>query len=240
MGDVRLLGDSDDPAILRIQAHTIDDIKSHTIDEIKSHTIDDIKSHTIDEIKKIDNISPVALHIKEVNQIHPIAVEALHVRAIRNVDPVQIEKLNVTNLPPVNLSVRQAPPLDMKVRRVPPLSIGLHQHFDIPSDYLLRASVLGLELARVRIQGQSTMIPRDRHRREVSRSLNRSFPQVAVGGEPGIPSRHIEKTVTCHCPPRTPHHAPVPVRALGARAHGGLSVGQPASVRLGSHAVRGG
>lgn len=209
MGNITVTGES----VISIPAHTINNIAAHTINDIQGHTINNIEGHTIDRIKAI---APVATHIKEVNHIDPISIESLHVRGVRNVDPIQIERLNVTNFPAMNMSLRQLPPMDMSVRKMPPLSVGLHQHLDIPSDYTLRASLLGLECVRVRIQGKSTVAPRESYRREVSRTLNRSYPEVAAGGNPAIPSHRTEKCVTVeHCshPPtcrgrHAPHGAP--------------------------------
>jgi hypothetical protein len=167
-------------------------------------------------IAKVESIAPLATHIKEVGHIDPISVESLHVRGVKNVEPIQIERLNITNFPAMNMSLRQLPPLDMSVRRVPPLSVGLHQHFEIPSDYIMRAFFLGIEWARLRIQGHSSVIPRDRYRREVSRTMNRSFPEVAAGGNPAIPSRRIERSVVYHCPPPRP---------ISARAANGIRQG---------------
>lgn len=196
-----------------IEKHTIDAIKAHTINAIESHTINAIERHTIQSIDAIKAIAPVAAHIKEVNHIDPISIESLHVREVRNVEPIQIEKLNITNLPAVNLSIRQLPSVNVDIRRMPPLSIGLHQQFEIPSDYTLRASFLGFECVRMRLQGKSVVVPRDQYRREVSRSLSRSYAEVAAGGNPAIPSRRIEKSLTVvpACPPRSmPVPAPKP------------------------------
>ncbi len=207
--------------------------------ELKISSIDRVGSIAPVTIEKVQSIAPVATHIKEVNHIDPISVESLHVRGVKNVDPIQIEKLNITNFPAMNMSLRQLPPLDMNVRRVPPLSIGLHQHIDIPSDYTVRASFLGIEWVRVRIQGSSSMIPRDRYRREVSRTLNRSSPEVAPGGNPAIPSRRVEKSVVVQCPVppahgtggcRPPTHGGVPARTPVAGSDlpcTAIHVGQP-------------
>ena len=216
MGEITITNNikGDDPPIdLYIPSHTIDAIKAHTIDAIKTHTINAIQS--IDAVK---SIAPVAAHIKEVNHIDPISIESLHVREVRNVEPIQIEKLNITNLPAVNLSIRQLPSVDVSVRRVPPLSIGLHQQLEIPSDYTVRASLLGFECFRMRIQGRSVVVPRDQHRREIGRTLSRSYCEVAAGGNPAIPSRRIEKSVTVD-PMGPPMPPPCPAPMVGRLGH---------------------
>jgi hypothetical protein len=144
-------------------------------------------------ISEVRHIAPAAVHIKELNHIDPISIESLRVNEVKNLDPIRIEKFNVTHLPTVNLSLRQLPPVDMNIRRIPPVSIGLHQDFCLPSNYTLRAQLLGIEFLRLHVAGHTVLSPRDKVRREQHRTPNRSFPEVAVAGNPAIPSRIEEK-----------------------------------------------
>jgi len=168
---------------------------------------------TIAAVKKV---APVGVHIKEVNQIAPLAVESLRIDHVRHVDPLRIERLDITRLPSVNITLSQLPGMDLNVRRVPPVTIALHQKFDMNSNYNIVARVLGLPLLRMSLQGQTVITPRDCARRELSRSHERSFPDVAAAGNPAIPSRAIETCVetVCHRPAHQ-HHRP------GASIHAG-------------------
>jgi hypothetical protein len=141
-------------------------------------------------------LQPVAVHLKELNQIDPIAIESLFVSEVRNVEPLQIEKLNVTNLPLMNMALRQLPPIEMNVRHLPPVSIGLHQILEMPSNYVLRAQVLGFELFRINLSGRTRIAPTERFRQEQDRADNRSFPTVTTAGNPAIPSIQSVKSVT--------------------------------------------
>jgi len=143
---------------------------------------------TVKSIDKIKNIDPVAIHLKEVNHIDPLSIDALHVSEVKNIEPLQIAKFNVTSLPMMNVSLQKLPPADIHVKSVPPLSIGTYQNFCLPSTYTLHARILGIELMRVHLHGQTSIIPKERARREQSRSDNQSFPTVAAGGNPAIPS----------------------------------------------------
>ena len=144
-------------------------------------------------VSEVRHIAPAAVHIKELNHIDPISIESLRVNEVRNVDPIRVEKFNVTNLPTVNLSLRQLPAVDMNIRRIPPVSVGLHQDFCLPSTYTLRARLLGVEFLRLHLDGHTVLSPRDKVRREQHRTPSRSFPEVAVAGNPAIPSRLKEK-----------------------------------------------
>lgn len=148
-------------------------------------------------IEKLQNIAPIATHIKEVNQIDPISIESLYVSQVKNIEPLRIEKLNVTNLPLVNMALRQIPPVNLSIRDLPAVSIGTHQVFDLPSDYVVRAKVLGFEVLRVHLSGNTRIAPSERFPREQERADNRSFPTVATAGNPAIPSIRIEKDATC-------------------------------------------
>lgn len=139
-------------------------------------------------ISKVQNIAPVAAHIKEVNHIDPISVEALNVSEVRNIEPIKIEKFNVTNLPTVNMALRQLPPVDMNIRKLPPLSVGTHQDFHVPSDYTVSGRILGIEFFRIHLDGCTNIIPRERFRQEQERTPSRSFPVPAAAGNPAIPS----------------------------------------------------
>ncbi|GAB4379513.1 MAG: hypothetical protein Kow0042_29010 [Calditrichia bacterium] len=169
--------------------------QSKNIEPIKIRELSNVEPLRIEEISKVSKIAPIAAHIKEVNLIDPITVEPLKINEVKHIDPIRVEKFNVTNLPMVNLSVRQLPAVDLNIRRLAPVSIGMHQNFQIPSNYTVRAQVLGIELFRVHLNGQTCVIPRERFRREQGRSANRSFPEPTVAGNPAIPSIKKEKTV---------------------------------------------
>jgi len=140
-------------------------------------------------------VTPIAVHLKELNQIAPLNVESLRVDHVRHIDPLQIEELNITSLPTVNLTMSQLPALDINVRRVPPIAVALQQQFEMGSDYAMTARVFGLPLMTLAITGRTVITPKDCVRREHSKSHERSFPDVAVLGSPGIPSRATETCV---------------------------------------------
>lgn len=140
-------------------------------------------------IQELQNIAPIAAHIKELNHIDPITVEELHLNEIKNIEPIRIEKFNVTNLPQVNMALRQLPPVNLNIRRLPALSVGTHQDFHMPSHYTVRARVLGIEFFRIHLDGSTRISPRERYRREQGRSHSRSFPVPETAGNPAIPSK---------------------------------------------------
>jgi hypothetical protein len=164
----------------------IDSIKN--IDPLRVTYVKDV------EVEKFHNIAPLAAHIKEINHIDPLQVDGFNVSEVRNIDPLRIQQFNVTNLPHVNLSLRQLPPLDLNVRRVPPLSVGIHQNFHIPSRYTISTQLLGLEVMRVTVHGESTVIPQDKYHREQSRTVHRSQAEPAAVGNAAIPARHRSAT----------------------------------------------
>ena len=172
-------------------------------------------------INALQNIAPIAAHIKEVNHIDPLSVESLFVSQVRNIEPLNIAKFNVTNLPLVNLALRQIPAVELNVGRLPAVSLGTHQVFDLPSNYMVRARFLGFELFRIQLSGRTRIEPQERSRREQERADNRSFPTVATAGNPAIPSIRMEKetTYTAPCPGRP--------RAGGLRVGHGLYHGAP-------------
>jgi hypothetical protein len=174
-------------------------------------------------IQKVQNIAPVAVHIKEVNNIDPISVESLYVSQVRNIEPLRIDKLNVTSLPMVNMALRQIPPVNLSIRDLPAISVGTHQVFDLPSDYVVRARLLGFEVLRVHLSGSTRIAPSERFRREQERADNRSFPTVATAGNPAIPSIRKEKDATCT--------GAMPCQAQEGRP--GIRVGHGASLRPG-------
>ena len=193
---------------------------------------------TIKEIQRISNIEPLrvakiapaAIHVKELNQIDPITVESLRVDDVRNVEPLRIERFDVTHLPTVNLTLGEAPALDVNMRRMPPLAVGIHQDFCLPSEYTIRARVLGLELVRVQVSGRTVVRPHDRARREVSATHERSQREVAAVGNPAIPVSDRETSAEAMAlrPPRRRPKARVHARRSPARmARGQLSVGPP-------------
>ena len=153
-------------------------------------------------------VTPIAVHLKELNQIAPLCVESLRVDHVRHVDPLQIEQLNITSLPTVNLTMSQLPALDINVRRVPPIAVALQQQFEMNSDYAMTARVFGLPLMALSITGRTTITPKDCTRREQSQSHERSFPDVAALGNPGIPSRATESSTqtVSRRPPPSPKH----------------------------------
>ena len=151
-------------------------------------------------INALQNIAPIAAHIKEVNHIDPLSVESLFVSQVRNIEPLNIARFNVTNLPLVNLALRQIPAVDLNVRRLPAISVGLHQVFDLPSNYTVRARFLGFEVFRLQLSGGTRIEPRERFRREQERADNQSFPTVATAGNPAIPSIRMEKESTYTAP----------------------------------------
>ena len=163
------------------------------VDPIPIGEVDNIAPITIAAIEKVQNIAPVAVHIKELNQVEPLLIESLRVDRVREIDPLRVDRLNVTRLPVVNLSVSQVPGVELEVRRIPPVAIGIHQMFDLPSQYTARARFLGLEVLRVEIAGKTRVVPRECARREESHAHERSFGEVAALGNPAIPSR-LEET----------------------------------------------
>ena len=171
-------------------------------------------------IADVQKIAPAAVHIKELNQIAPLLVESLRVDHVRNVDPLRIDQFKVTHLPTVNISLSRMPSLDLSIRRMPPLGIALQQMFDIPSRYTVRTRLLGFEILRFELDGRSRLLPRDCARREQSRTHERSFPDVAIAGNPAIPSRVIDKCVksVTHAiaAQQPPAHPPLNTRPYGA------------------------
>jgi hypothetical protein len=191
----------------------------------------------IDEVKNIEplriaKIAPAAVHIKELNHIDPLTVESLQVDAIRNIDPVKVDKFDVTSLPTVNLTIGQAPELDLNLREIPPFAIGLHQDFVLPSEYLIRARLLGFEFLRVHVTGRTVMHARDQVRREVSASHERSYRSVAAVGNPGIPVTCTEDyaEAVVHSRPRSnPRtHRAGPGMRVGAPPHAFALTSPPA------------
>ena len=148
------------------------------------------------EINQVQQIAPIAAHIKEINNIDPVSVDAFNVTEVRNIEPLRVEEFNITNLPNVNISLRQMPAVEMNVRRLPPVSVGFHQDIHVPSNYVVRMQLLGFEFLRVALSGQSHLMPREKYRREQERTHERSFPQTAVAGNPAIPSLCREAAVT--------------------------------------------
>jgi len=154
---------------------------------------------TINKDSKL-RLYPLATHIKEVNHIDPLTIESMRLSEVKNIEPLEIAKFNVTNLPMVNVSLQKLPAVDFNVKTLPPISVGTHQNFCIPSNYTLRAQVLGIELIRLHLNGKTSIVPKERARREQARSDNKSFPTPSVAGNPAIPS-HYEGDATpsaCH------------------------------------------
>ena len=192
-------------------------------------------------IDALQNIAPIAAHIKEVNHIDPLSVESLFVSQVRNIEPLSIAKFNVTNLPLVNLALRQIPAVDLNVRRLPAISVGLHQVFDLPSNYTVRARFLGFEVFRLQLSGGTRIEPRERYRREQERADNRSFPTVATAGNPAIPSIRLEKGATYTAPCGGRHHPTAqPPRGSGLRVGHGLYHGAPPRAARGASSLSSG
>jgi hypothetical protein len=192
-------------------------------------------------INALQNIAPIAAHIKEVNHIDPLSVESLFVSQVRNIEPLNIAKFNVTNLPLVNLALRQIPAVDLNVRRLPAISVGLHQVFDLPSNYMVRARFLGFEVFRLQLSGSTRIEPRERFRREQERADNRSFPTVAAAGNPAIPSIRKEKDSTYTEPCAGRHHPLAqPPRGSGLRVGHGLYHGAPPRAARGGSSLSSG
>ncbi|TAN74301.1 MAG: hypothetical protein EPN14_09330 [Gallionella sp.] len=185
---------------------------------------------TIKSIDKVKNIEPVAVHLKEVNHIDPLTIEALHVSEVKNIEPLQIAKFNVTNLPMVNVSLQKLPEVGINIKTLPPISVGIHQDFCIPSSYTLHARLLGIEVARLQLNGQTSIIPRERARREQARADNKSYPAPSVAGNPAIPS-HCSENVQSPCCTQ-PGHAAGHYRQPPEHAapHPGAGAGMPASI----------
>jgi hypothetical protein len=212
------------------------DIKSGTINHLYDVEVEHVKGVEVEHVKDVEiehvrHISPIAAHIKEINNIDPVSVDAFNVTEIRNIDPIRVQEFNVTNLPNVNISLRQLPAVEMNVRRLPPVSVGFHQNFQIPSNYVVRMQVLGFEFLRIGLSGQSQLLPRDKYRREQERTHERSFPQTAVAGNPAIPSHCQETRVTESYGCGLKCGAPVMNFSLTKRFGKGSSVGNAAGIR---------
>lgn len=188
------------------------------VDPIPIGEVDKIAPVTIAAIQKVEKIAPVAVHIKELNQVDPLLIESLRVDRVREIDPLNVDRLNVTRLPVVNLSVNQVPGVELDVRRIPPVAIGVHQVFELPSQYTARARFLGFEVLRVEIAGKTRVLPHDCARREKSYTHERSFAEVAAVGNPAIPSRFEERCAGAVPCGTTPALRPGPPRfAYAAR-----------------------
>jgi hypothetical protein len=159
------------------------------------------------KINRTRNIDPVAIHVKEVSRIDPVSIESLRVSTVRDIEPLRVEEVNVTSIPTMNHTVRHMPAMDMSVRRVPPMSVGLHQRFEAVSDYTLRASVLGFEVARLSLKGTSVITPQPLNKPERHIERNRSYPVESVAGNPTIPVNCRVKSVEM-CEPRCDHSMP--------------------------------
>jgi hypothetical protein len=191
-----------------------------SIDHVK-----DIAPVTIETIKRVEKIAPAAVHIKELNNIDPLTIESLRVDSVRNLDPLNVDSLNVTHLPMVNLSMARMPTMELNIRRMPPLAIGLHQEFELPSNYTIHTRLLGFEIMRFDIHGSSRLVPREKARREQAHKHERSFPDVAAVGNPAIPNRCRETSAETIVRPEVPPCA-VPVPDCRA-PRAGLSVAAP-------------
>ena len=193
------------------------------VDVKQVKNIDPIRIREVTGVEpiRVSKIAPAAIHVKELNQIDPITVDSLRVDEVRNLDPVKIDHFDVTHLPTVNLSLGEVPELALDVRRFPSLAVGLHQKFVLPSEYTIRARVLGFELARLHVTGRTVLHPHDESRREMASSHERSYREVAAVGNPAIPVECREESAETivHEPPRR--------RRKHRPARAGLRVGAP-------------
>lgn len=214
--------------------------KVKNIDPIRIQGVENGEPLHIEPLR-IGQIAPAAVHIKELNHIDPISVESLRIDQIRNLDPVRVERFDVTHLPTVNISLSRLPSMDVNVRRIPPLAVTVQQEFCLPSQYTIHARLLGIEFLRFDIHGRTMITPKDRVAREQARSHERSFPDVAAAGNPGIPTRRTERVeaVARHLPCSPPSgpscaHAEIdgtrhtrPAGFSGDSPEAGLSAGHP-------------
>jgi len=194
---------------------TLTDGSKVTIRDGSTLTLKEDSALTIKSIDKVSQIDPVAVHLKEINHIDPLSIDALHIDEVKNIDPLQIDKFNVTNLPMVNVSLQKLPQVDINLKTLPPVSVGLHQNLCIPSSYTLRARLLGIELVRLHLNGHTTILPKERARREQKRSDNKSFPVMSAAGNPAIPS---------HCDDACSNGYHGRVNAMPAQRHSGPAI----------------
>jgi|GEM_PF-6862360 len=197
---------------------TLTDDSIITIEDGSKLTLKDDSALTIKSIDNVNNIDPVAVHLKEINLIDPLSIDSLHISEVKNIEPLQIDKFNVTNLPMVNVSLQKLPPVDINLKTLPPVSVGLHQNLCIPSNYTLRARLLGVELVRLHLSGTSTIVPKERARREQVRSDNKSFPVTSAAGNPAIPS---------HCDDACSDNYHGSVNTMSATRHSGPATNKP-------------
>jgi hypothetical protein len=183
---------------------------------------------------RISKIAPAAIHVKELNHVDPLTIDSLRVDEVRNIDPVKVERFDVTYLPTVNLTIGETPELDLNLREIPPFAIGLHQDFVLPSEYFIRARLLGFEFLRVHVTGRTVMHARDQARREVSSSHERSYRQVAAVGNPAIPVNSREECAEAIVHERPARHQPRSRVGPRPRRVGGVSVGASHGVALGA------
>jgi hypothetical protein len=207
----------------------VDVNKVKNIDPVRISELRNIDPLTIAKIQKI---APAAVHIKELNNIDPLSIESLRIDRVHNLDPLQVERFNVTSIPTVNLSLSRLPAVDLNVKRVPPVAIALQQNLDLSSNYTVHTRFFGFEILRMELHGCTKVVPKDRHRREQSKSDDRSYTDVAPAGNPGIPVRISEScTVSQVAAPRPPaphrdgarrsEHGPPPHLAAAQRRFAG-------------------
>jgi hypothetical protein len=208
----------------------VDVNKVKNIDPVRISEVRNIDPVTIAKVQKI---APAAVHIKELNNIDPLSIESLRIDRVHNLDPLRVERFNVTSIPTVNLSMNRLPSLDLTVKQVPPVAIVLQQNLDLNSRYMVHTRFFGFEILRMELHGTTRVVPKDKHRREQSKSDARSYKDVVAAGNPGIPVRVSEScTVSQLAAPRPPaphrdgarhaEHGPPPHLAAMQRqaAHG--------------------
>jgi len=180
----------------------VDVNKVKNIDPVRISEVRNIDPVTIAQVQKI---APAAVHIKELNNIDPLSIESLRIDRVHNLDPLNVERFNVTSIPTVNLSLSRLPAVDLNVKRVPPVAIALQQNLELSSNYTVHTRFFGFEILRMQLHGCTNVLPKDKHRREQSKSDDRSYTDVAAAGSPGIPVKISEScTVSQIAAPRPP------------------------------------
>lgn len=193
----------------------VDVNKVKNIDPVRIAEVRNIDPLTIAKIQKI---APAAVHIKELNNIDPLSIESVRIDRVHNLDPLHVERLDVTSIPTVNLSLSRLPSVALEVKRVPPVAITLQQNLELSSSYTVHTRFFGFEVLRMQLHGCTKVVPMDKHRREQSKSDDRSYTEVAAAGNPGIPVKLSEScSVTQVAAPRPP----VPHRDQARRAERG-------------------
>ncbi len=209
------------------------DVDVNKVKNIEPVRISEVRNIDPVTIAKVQKIAPAAVHIKELNNIDPFSIESLRIDRVHNLDPLQVERFNVTSIPTVNLSLSRLPSVDLNVKRVPPVAVTLQQNLELCSSYTVHTRFFGFEILRMALHGTTKVVPKDKYRREQSKSDDRSYTDVAAAGNPGIPVRISEScTVSQVAAPRPP----VPHRDHAHRAERGPPPHLAAQQRPAMHA----